>query len=282
MAAMDDAALSADELRSVEEAIAEVEGEVLPIWGDELWASCPDNFHCVLEDELYLGGKEVPPEQLRAAGITHIVRVLDEDSAPLLPDRELRGYLSVRAVDSWQADLRPHFPKVRTFIADALAAEGRAYVHCGMGRSRSTAMVLAYMVGERGMTLRTAFSHVLARRDVSLINFGFLAQLVDLDQETHGVQSLPLLAAFLVLVRRDPVVAGDGSRELDAAEVLALLRNPRAPTREASMARIKVRASVLELRTAIEGRALSPATVLRPVDTRCGEQLLALLKEGSS
>jgi hypothetical protein len=49
------------------------------------------------------------------------------------------------------------------------------------GASRSTAVVLAYLVRRKGMTLRDAFTLVKQRRPVARPNKGFCAQLIALE-----------------------------------------------------------------------------------------------------
>lgn len=57
-------------------------------------------------------------------------------------------------------------------------------VHCAMGLSRSSTLVLAYLMIHEHMTLAEAIKAVSANRNVSP-NSGFLEQLRELDKELH-------------------------------------------------------------------------------------------------
>lgn len=62
-------------------------------------------------------------------------------------------------------------------------------VHCAMGLSRSSTLVLAYLMIHEGMTLADAIKAVSANRNISP-NSGFLEQLRELDKELHRGGSL--------------------------------------------------------------------------------------------
>eukprot|EP00746_Dinoflagellata_sp_MGD_P001549 gnl/MRDRNA2_/MRDRNA2_102937_c0_seq1.p1 gnl/MRDRNA2_/MRDRNA2_102937_c0~~gnl/MRDRNA2_/MRDRNA2_102937_c0_seq1.p1 ORF type:complete len:296 (-),score=52.64 gnl/MRDRNA2_/MRDRNA2_102937_c0_seq1:135-1022(-) len=243
-----------DEVRDTEEAaiieksVMLVEEAIASSLGDKAWQSKITNFHCILEEKLYLGGKDVPAEDLQNVGITHIVRILEHEDDWIIPRNQLRGSLFVLAADHSNQDLRPHFSEVGDFIASALQSGGIVYIHCAQGRSRSCTLVLSYLVAGFGMSLCDAFAHVLSRRDVHAINLGFLSQLVDLDKKTHGVHSLPMLAAFLIKVRMNKDVAAEKSRKFDTSEIIALWQDEACQTRPPSMARVMVKTEMRHLK----------------------------------
>lgn len=266
-------------ITEIERAAATVEAAIAPLLGDKGRQSGSDNFHCILEDKLYLGGSGPDANELRKVGITHVVRILEDEAPSVLPPRELRGSLFVQAADVRTHDLRPHFREVCSFIGSALESGGRAYVHCAMGRSRSCTMVLVYLVLGAGMPLLDAWIHVLRRRDVMAINIGFLAQLAELDEEVHGKLSLPLLSAFIVKVRKNRYVAADTSRTFDVAELLEWWRSPDARgRRQAGMANAMAKVSMAELRQAVEGR-VEKGSPLKPLQSRCYEATRAWIEE---
>lgn len=261
-----------------DEGIAEVEGiadavesAIRPRLGDIGRRSNSDNFHCILDDKLYLGGRSVKPEELRVVGITHVVRILEDDEDEVLPRSKLRGALFVRAADIRTTDLRPHFHQVCDFIENALGLGGRVYVHCAMGRSRSCTMVLAYLILAKRMPLFEAWVHVLLRRDVIAINLGFIAQLVELDEKTFGRQSLPLLAAFLVKTRSNRYISADNTCTFSVAELLDWWRDKDGPCQRApGMARAMSKMSMEELREVLEGRAVA-GSLEQPLRCCCYE-----------
>lgn len=63
------------------------------------------------------------------------------------------------------------------------------FVHCAMGLSRSSTLVLAYLMIHENMALVDAIRRVSANRNISPNN-GFLEQLRELDKELHGQRLL--------------------------------------------------------------------------------------------
>lgn len=61
---------------------------------------------------------------------------------------------------------------------------GKVFVHCAMGLSRSSTLVLAYLIIHENMTLVDAIKAVSANRHISPNN-GFLEQLRELDIKLH-------------------------------------------------------------------------------------------------
>ncbi|XP_023804960.1 dual specificity phosphatase DUPD1 isoform X2 [Oryzias latipes] len=61
---------------------------------------------------------------------------------------------------------------------------GKVFVHCAMGLSRSSTLVLAYLMIHERMTLVDAIKAVSTNRNISP-NEGFLEQLRELDKKLH-------------------------------------------------------------------------------------------------
>merc|ERR1712107_576699 len=115
-------------------------------------------------------------------------------------------------------------------------------------------MVLSYLITGEGMSLCAAWAHVLERRDVSAINLGFLAQLVDLDEAFHGKQSLPLVSALIAKNRWNRDVLADKGNKFDASEFLEIWRDHSAQTREPGLAIVMIKTSMATLRPLLEGK----------------------------
>lgn len=56
-------------------------------------------------------------------------------------------------------------------------------VHCFAGKSRSTSVVLAWLLQDQGMRLQDALALVQARRAGAQPNSGFLAQLASFERQ---------------------------------------------------------------------------------------------------
>ncbi|XP_020351200.1 dual specificity protein phosphatase 13 isoform X2 [Oncorhynchus kisutch] len=71
------------------------------------------------------------------------------------------------------------------FIKTALSSPtSNVLVHCAMGLSRSSSLVLAYLMIDKNLTLVDAIKAVAANRNICP-NAGFLEQLRDLDKQLH-------------------------------------------------------------------------------------------------
>ena len=74
------------------------------------------------------------------------------------------------------------------FIASALSSpEGRLYVNCVFGKSRSTTFVVAFLMIEHDWTAIDALRHIRQKRNVQ-INYGFQQQLADLDHKLNWMR----------------------------------------------------------------------------------------------
>ena len=76
------------------------------------------------------------------------------------------------------------------FIDRARKANSSILVHCVQGISRSSTIVIAYLMKRENMTLKDAYSHVKSRRSIIRPNQGFLRCLMKLDEELHGKCSI--------------------------------------------------------------------------------------------
>merc|ERR1719263_1988221 len=83
----------------IEKSVMAVEVAIASSLDDKAWQSKSNNFHCILENKLYLGGKDVPTEDLQNVGITHVVRILEHEEDWVIPRDQLQGSLFVMAVD---------------------------------------------------------------------------------------------------------------------------------------------------------------------------------------
>ncbi|XP_076442865.1 dual specificity protein phosphatase 3-like [Babylonia areolata] len=90
------------------------------------------------------------------------------------------SFMGIEATDFMNFDLSPFFGQAADYIADSLK-EGKVFVHCVQGVSRSASLVIAYLMLKHRMTVQTATRLVRTRREICP-NPGFLQQLCDLDQ----------------------------------------------------------------------------------------------------
>ena len=101
----------------------------------------------VIDGFIYLGSDNVAKdyEKLRENGITHVINCAADYSANYHADRGMI-YLPFHLKDHVRENIESVFYEVIDFFEKAKAANGRVYVHCVQGISRSTTMILAYLI----------------------------------------------------------------------------------------------------------------------------------------
>ncbi|XP_045897754.1 dual specificity protein phosphatase 18 isoform X2 [Micropterus dolomieu] len=169
---------------------------------------------------LFLSGAEGP---LNAAlvsqkGITLIVNATVSHASPAYPGVEC---VRVPVSDLPSARLGDHFDRVAERIHGNRA--GGTLVHCAAGMSRSPALVMAYLMRYRGVTLRQAHRWVQDSRPYVRLNAGFWEQLLQYERRLYGKNTVRVAAVeetprvtrtapppqqtnWLTLVPRSPLV----------------------------------------------------------------------------
>ncbi|KAF3708294.1 Dual specificity protein phosphatase 13 isoform B [Channa argus] len=135
---------------------------------------------------LYIGDEAVARDktQLSSLGVTHILNAAAgqhriNTGQQFYEDLEVE-YYGVEAADHPEFNLQPFFRPAAQFMDMALKKNGKVFVHCAMGVSRSGALVLAYLMICQGLSLVEAIIAVRLNRDIGP-NSGFLEQLRQLE-----------------------------------------------------------------------------------------------------
>ncbi|XP_074496958.1 dual specificity protein phosphatase 14 [Sebastes fasciatus] len=116
---------------------------------------------------------------LSSRNITLIVNASGLEDVSYPPLDGLR-VLHVPVQDRPHAPLRQYFDPVAERINQNQT--GRTLVHCTAGRSRSPALIMAYLMRSEGLSLRRAHEVVLDRRPFIRPNAGFWRQLMDYEK----------------------------------------------------------------------------------------------------
>ncbi|KAG7492787.1 hypothetical protein MATL_G00018300 [Megalops atlanticus] len=104
-----------------------------------------------------------------------------------------RTALQKLADDSTHFDLNIYFRPAADFIHKALKqSDGKVLVHCIMGMSRSSTLVLAYLMLYHQLPLYNAIQEVIKKRAI-YPNRNFLALLLDLDLQLNRKRRTCLL-----------------------------------------------------------------------------------------
>ncbi|CAI5782409.1 specificity phosphatase 22-A-like [Podarcis lilfordi] len=124
---------------------------------------------------LYLGNirDSEDKENLVKNGITHILSV-HNNAKPVLEDMT---YLCISASDSSNQNLIQHFKECIKFIHECRLHGGGCLIHCLAGVSRSTTILVAYLMTVTNFGWEECLTATKAVRSYVSPNFGFQEQL---------------------------------------------------------------------------------------------------------
>ncbi|CAF3082827.1 unnamed protein product [Rotaria sp. Silwood2] len=137
----------------------------------------------VIDDFLYHGdlGHASNIRLLNQLGIRHIIDVCDCQL-----DKEILDnfhVLWINLYDELRADIKKHFDESNDFLHNCKQKNEKVLVHCQMGISRSSSVVLAYLMKYHHDSLLKAYDYLLERRRIAAPNISFFLQLIRYEKE---------------------------------------------------------------------------------------------------
>lgn len=116
----------------------------------------------IIFPNIYIGNYSTSTNKilLKNLGITNIITVLPPSYIPLFPDDF--KYLHISAYDNIYQDMTQYFDKTNKYIEDVLNNNGRIFIHCMAGRSRSITIFIAFLIN----VLKGCYKY----SDIALIN----------------------------------------------------------------------------------------------------------------
>ncbi|KAL3501110.1 hypothetical protein ACH5RR_035559 [Cinchona calisaya] len=142
-------------------------------------------------DYIYLGSDTIAQDRevLRQNGITHVLNCVGF----LCPEyfKNDLVYKTLWLQDSPSEDITSILYDVFDYFEDVREQGGRVFVHCCQGVSRSTSLVIAYLMWKQGQSFEDAFQHVKAARGVTNPNMGFACQLLQCQKRVHALPASP-------------------------------------------------------------------------------------------
>lgn len=144
-----------------------------------------------IADHLYLGSEAVAKnrEILRQNGITHVLNCVGFVCPEYFKSDLVYKTLWLR--DSPSEDITSILYDVFDYLEDVREQGGRVLVHCCQGISRSTSLVIAYLMWRDGQSFENAFQYVKSARQVTNPNMGFACQLLQCQKRVHAVPVSP-------------------------------------------------------------------------------------------
>lgn len=102
-------------------------------------------------------------------------------------------YVYIALEDEEDENIEQHFTTVVEFIESERKNGGKTLVYCGLGISRSVTFVLAYLMIHQKMKLVDAYKFVQKRRSIICPNVGFFKQLINLEIQLYGSQTVRII-----------------------------------------------------------------------------------------
>ncbi|XP_026666146.2 protein-tyrosine-phosphatase MKP1-like [Phoenix dactylifera] len=142
-------------------------------------------------DHIYLGGDSVARnrEILRQNGITHVLNCVGFVCPEYFKSDLV--YKTLWLQDSPTEDITSILYDVFDYFEDVREQGGRVFVHCCQGVSRSTSLVIAYLMWREGQSFDDAFQYVKAARGIANPNMGFACQLLQCQKRVHAIPLSP-------------------------------------------------------------------------------------------
>ena len=141
-----------------------------------------DNTPVEIIPHLFLGsiGSASNLKQLQNFKITHIV-CCASGIKNFFPDDF--KYINLNLLDSEKEDIKQYFKESFDFIDEAIKNGGNVLVHCHAGVSRSSTILISYLMKSKKMKLNEVLDLLKTKREKVSPNAGFLRQLSDYEKE---------------------------------------------------------------------------------------------------
>lgn len=138
---------------------------------------CGSGMHEIIPG-LWLGDADTADDYplLLSRNIQYVINLSGEKYSK---SKQIR-YLNINVCDTPEANLQQYFAQTSQFIDFGLSKNKGVYVHCLMGVSRSSSIIIAYLMKYRKMDFFTAYKLVKSKRQCVKPNPGFVKQLLQM------------------------------------------------------------------------------------------------------
>ncbi|KAL1524506.1 hypothetical protein AB1Y20_019400 [Prymnesium parvum] len=143
-----------------------------------------------ITESIFLGSDTVARDLklLQSYGITHVFNAAGTACGNY--HEGTLEYKTLYLLDSEREDISTILYDAVEFIEQA-TAKGKVYVHCHQGVSRSSSMVIAYLMWTHNLSYSEAFQRVKDIRGVANPNAGFIARLIQFGHRIHNTKPSP-------------------------------------------------------------------------------------------
>lgn len=144
---------------------------------------------------LFLGscGAAYNSDGITSCGVSHILCVannLIDGIKKAHRDRDDLDFLEISIEDKPGCTITDHFPTCFDYISSCLKANRGVLVHCFQGKSRSSSVIIGYLMQTRGLTFEESLQFVKSKRPVVAPNIGFALQLRKFERKLKDATTL--------------------------------------------------------------------------------------------
>ena len=164
----------------------------LSILGQALSSATPN----MVFENVYISGAVAANSfhVLRNIKITHMLNATEDlfssgDPRSEYINENFTSVLRIPLRDDDDEDISQYFTTAAEFI-ESVGVGQNILVHCHIGQSRSCALVIAWLILKRGMTLREAVDLVQRARPQAAPNAGYMNALGQLEEKVHGKKTV--------------------------------------------------------------------------------------------
>ncbi len=120
-------------------------------------------------------------------GITHILNVKDTCK---FPDPKRFTFMHVPLSDYGLSEFQPALERCVPFIESARNSGSNILVHCAVGRNRSPAIVLGYLMHSQRWNLKQSYEYLQSRHPLFAVHESYFSALQEIDRQLFGELSL--------------------------------------------------------------------------------------------
>jgi len=144
---------------------------------------------CEIVPLLFLSGflPSIHKKKLQTLQIKSIINVTADFPIPF---PEHFNYLKIPIQDTESVNIYQYFEKTSDLIDRSIQMKEPILVHCMAGISRSSTIVVAYLMKHKKLDLKSAFLLVRKNRPIIAPNKGFFRQLLIYEKQLFGVNSI--------------------------------------------------------------------------------------------
>jgi hypothetical protein len=148
--------------------------------------------------------------------MSHIINISEMSNIWEATGDETIKILRININDNPNVSIQNYFEKSHDFINKAFDENGAVLVHCFAGISRSSTIIISYLIKYCSMSLKDAFNHVLNIKKDICPNIGFFKQLQNFELLTKNIQE-PSLSLIIYLKNKIYRIYGFNHDEIEKA-----------------------------------------------------------------